>query len=710
MKDEQGRKRFFMSPKTNSGRVFLLSFFAALWLIAYTYLTFMSQGMTRDIADKQKALDKSQIAVVSLESTLNSFMVSPAEATSDRFRTLYDGAVKNLDLLKTDENLRESVDRVLKALNTLDAVFSKIFALQKEIGFDHEEGTLGQLRATIQALEKEVDTTGNQALLVAVLQLRRSEKDFLLRKEKKNTDQFSRQIDALREAIQNIGLSEDLKQGFLEKVGQYSEAFLTVTGHYETMGLSEENGLWNEFRTSSGQIDKELESLAGETAEAVRSVNKRVFIISIINISIWMFIIFATVFLTYRNLIKPILKISDFFTELARNMKQKRVNLNARIVYDKEDEIGSTVKALNEFMLMLAESIEVIDRSAQGIKQFSDTVSTSSASLASSSQEQSASITETSATLEEMVSTFRSSDRNISEISAELDRFYGDVEQKSEHMGNVTDTMTAISDSSSKINSIVNVINDISFQTNLLALNAAVEAARAGEAGRGFAVVASEVRNLAQKTAESSKSIQEIVSQNVEATRTGLSLTEETADFFKDIITRVQKILLQLKENTHGLKEQTVAVEQLNIAIAQLSDTVNENSDMSRGLSKASAEMNGNAAELISVIQQFTSDGSAEEPLKGNQSLPKEKSPLPKRPVDGVKKADKTEQKAVEKKADRLEDPKKNSPADRTAVKAEPKREPRSDAGKPAVGKSGKEEETLDDFFNGFGSDDFEEF
>lgn len=60
-----------------------------------------------------------------------------------------------------------------------------------------------------------------------------------------------------------------------------------------------------------------------------------------------------------------------------------------------------------------------------------------------------------------------------------------------------------------RINSLAEVILQISAQTNLLALNAAIESARAGEAGKGFSVVSEEIRKLAESSKDTVKEIQD---------------------------------------------------------------------------------------------------------------------------------------------------------------------------------------------------------
>ena len=84
--------------------------------------------------------------------------------------------------------------------------------------------------------------------------------------------------------------------------------------------------------------------------------------------------------------------------------------------------------------------------------------------------------------------------------------------QASEEAGNgVVKEVQELKDSTTQMQSIVDLIQNVASQTSLLALNASIEAARAGEAGRGFAVVATEISNLASQTQTATGNINDLI-------------------------------------------------------------------------------------------------------------------------------------------------------------------------------------------------------
>ncbi|USD43524.1 methyl-accepting chemotaxis protein [Vibrio sp. SCSIO 43135] len=149
---------------------------------------------------------------------------------------------------------------------------------------------------------------------------------------------------------------------------------------------------------------------------------------------------------------------------------------------------------------------------------------------------------------------------------------------------------SSLEELSNNVSSFVNMIENIAEQTNLLALNAAIEAARAGESGRGFAVVADEVRVLAQKTSESTGSIQDLVN----------TLQVRAKDMMSSVDRCVEKVVV-----TSDINKQTSA--QLSTISDEIAHISMNNSEMSAAAdeqSRAITSMNENIASIDSAIAQ----------------------------------------------------------------------------------------------------------
>jgi methyl-accepting chemotaxis protein len=175
----------------------------------------------------------------------------------------------------------------------------------------------------------------------------------------------------------------------------------------------------------------------------------------------------------------------------------------------------------------------------------------------------------------------------------------------SEVMKSAVSAMDSIERSSAKISTIVSVIEDITFQTNLLALNAGVEAARAGEAGRGFSVVASEVRALAQRAAESSQEIKDLISESNAQIGNGVGLVKQTGQTLEDVSHHFTEISEAVSTLSQGALTQTEALEEVNKGAEELNQSTRENLRISNDTREAADALLDQVERVAKTLSVF---------------------------------------------------------------------------------------------------------
>ncbi|MQM38068.1 Methyl-accepting chemotaxis protein McpP [wastewater metagenome] len=402
-----------------------------------------------------------------------------------------------------------------------------------------------------------------------------------------------------------------------------------ATGNEEPK-LSFTTGLdkWN-WMIGTGVYLNDVEANVAAAREAVNTnVRREVLVTALSGIAAFALIAVIAVIMT-RRIVGPIRETSRAMHEIAEG----EGDLTQRLPVAREDEVGELARQFNAFVAKVQDTLRDVrgttDQLASAAEELSQVAAQTRSNVDSQSQETdhiASAINEMTATVQEIsrnAGTVQESARDADERAREGDGVVQEnhtaMETLAEDISSTSTAVSQLAERSREIETVLDVIHDVTEQTNLLALNAAIEAARAGEQGRGFAVVAEEVRALAKRSSESADRIRTIIEGLVADTRTAVSTMErsqersqsslershQAREALQSIATAVSEIHEQITQIATAAEEQGQVAEELNRNVSGIVEAAGQSSEGVQQTSQASGELSRMGEQLRAAVSRF---------------------------------------------------------------------------------------------------------
>ena len=252
------------------------------------------------------------------------------------------------DGLRNKTFQKYGIDSIANLLNvavlTHNSIFMNLVALQKQRGFK-DDGTEGQMRKYIHQIESEFPQVDRLLLLT----IRRTEKDYLLRKDLAYKEKMA---ELYNRFLQTIQTKNSAKKAQINRLmnGYYAN-FIKLTELEGEIGTNNNMGLKAELKRTFEVSETLLNQMLANAQAISREQTHVLFIILQLSMAVAVILSIIIALVLSTIITKPIKKLSDMMLEAAEDnfSKKPKFKIRSRI---------EEVRILEEKFIQLLKSVK----------------------------------------------------------------------------------------------------------------------------------------------------------------------------------------------------------------------------------------------------------------------------------------------------------------------------------------------------------------
>lgn len=214
----------------------------------------------------------------------------------------FNKAVTRFDSIMKPYGKDSEMSALIAKKDEYENLIDDYIAKMKIRGLNENLGLEGHFRESVHNIEDIISKTNNYKIYVYMLQARRSEKDFIMRRKDQYVDRNKRFIDSLIKHTSRLELPGSMKDDIIHLSETYLSSFGNLVDIFQTL-----DSLENQIHQYENGIKNQLEMVVDEKAAYAELIQ---YVQLVVVILATFFIVFISIVIA-RGITKPVVRLQE---------------------------------------------------------------------------------------------------------------------------------------------------------------------------------------------------------------------------------------------------------------------------------------------------------------------------------------------------------------------------------------------------------------